>query len=118
MAHPKRPQRISEPMHSDKRAEARRRVRFRSGKLANPDGKFLSDCLIYDRSAEGARLRIAKSGAVPDRVLLFDDETSSLIAATVAWRRPNELGVRFMAELATPAAQAIARKLAGKYYAL
>ena len=51
---------------SDKRAEARRRVRFRSGKLASPDGKFLSDCQIHDRSAEGARLRIESSGAIPE----------------------------------------------------
>lgn len=105
-------------MGGDKRTVSRRRVRFRSGKLADQCGKFLSDCQIYDRSTIGARLRLSESVSVPARVLLFDDETSSLIAATVAWRRPNELGVKFAADFDVPAAKQIARRLAGKYYAL
>lgn len=102
----------------DKRAASRRRVRFRSGKLAAPDGKFLSDCQIYDRSPEGARLRLEASAAIPEDALLFDDERNSLSAVAVAWRRANELGIRFMMELDTPASREIAKKLSGKYYAL
>jgi hypothetical protein len=102
----------------DKRAASRRRVRFRSGKLAAPDGKFLSDCQIYDRSAEGARLRLEASAAIPEDALLFDDERNSLSAVAVAWRRANELGIRFMMELDTPASREIAKKLSGKYYAI
>ena len=102
----------------DKRAASRRRVRFRSGKLAGPDGKFLSDCQIYDRSAEGARLRLDQSESIPEDALLFDDERNSLSAVAVAWRRPNELGIRFVMELDTPISREIARKLSGKYYAI
>jgi hypothetical protein len=105
-------------MSREKRANARRRTRLRSGKVADSNGLFLTECLIYDRSTEGARLRIAASTAVPDSILLFDDELNSLSAAGVAWRRPNELGIRFMPEASTSRGREIARKLAGKYYAL
>lgn len=105
-------------MHRDKRAEPRRRVRLRSGKLANMAGVFLSDCLIYDRSAEGARLRLEASGSIPEQVLIFDDERGSLTVAMVMWRRPHELGLSFMLEPDTPASREIARKLSGRYYAL
>ena len=102
----------------DKRAASRRRVRFRSGKLAALDGKFLSDCQIYDRSAEGARLRLEASSIIPEDALLFDDERNLLSAVAVAWRRPNELGIRFTMDLDTPASREIAKKLSGKYYAI
>jgi hypothetical protein len=105
-------------MSRDKRANARRRTRLRSGKVADPNGVFLTECLIYDRSTQGARLRVAGDTLVPDRVLLFDDELNSLSAAAVAWRRPYELGVRFMPEPETSKGHGIARKLSGKYYAL
>ena len=105
-------------MSRDKRANSRRRTRLRSGKVADPSGAFLTECLIYDRSDEGARLRVAKSGSVPDRVLLFDDELNSLSAAAVAWRRPYELGIRFMPETNPGRVPEIVRKLSGKYYAL
>lgn len=105
-------------MSRDQRAKTRRRTRLRSGKVADPNGVFLTECFIYDRSADGARLRIAQATSVPDRVLLFDDELNSLSSAAVAWRRPNELGVRFMPETDTSQAREIARKLSGKYYAL
>jgi hypothetical protein len=105
-------------MESEKRAGSRRRVRFRSGKLADRGGTFLSDCQIYDRSAAGARLLVATNAPVPDHVLLFDDEQNSLAAASVAWRRPNEVGIRFTADAVTPRAREITQKLAGKYYAL
>jgi hypothetical protein len=55
---------------------------------------------------------------LPDRVLLFDDELNSLSAAAVAWRRPNELGIRFMPVADPSRVREIARKLSGKYYAL
>ena len=105
-------------MERDKRTVSRRRTRLRSGKLARPDGTFLIDCIIHDRSEEGAHLRVATSESVPDHVLLFDDELSSLMPAEVAWRRPEEVGIRFMPDLKTSGARAIARNLTGKYYAV
>ena len=109
---------MRQPMSSDKRTYERRRTRLRSGKVADRDGKFLTECLIYDRSPNGARLRVTTSTPVPDRVLLFDDELNSLSAATVAWRRSNEVGVRFMLVFDADLARRVTRKLSGKYYAV
>jgi hypothetical protein len=105
-------------MSEEKRTQSRRRVRLRSGKLADPRGKFLADCQIYDRSTEGARLRLDTGTTVPDEALLFDDERNVLTAISIAWRRQNELGIRFIMELDTPASREIAKRLTGKYYAL
>jgi hypothetical protein len=105
-------------MHGDKRSDDRQRTRLRSGKLADSRGKFLVECVIYDRSAEGARLRMDGGPAVPDSILLFDDEYESLIVAQVVWRRPHELGVRFMPEVESEEMHRIARRLAGKFYAI
>ena len=102
----------------EKRARSRLRVRLRSRKLAAPDGTFIADCLIHDRSSDGARLRLEDSRLIPDRLLLFDDERQSLTAGTVAWRRKNEVGIRFAGLANRPSDQLIARKLSGKYYAL
>jgi hypothetical protein len=105
-------------MPSDKRSDPRKRTRLRSGKIADPSGNFLAECVIHDRSAEGARLRIDHGVTVPDDVLLFEDEHESLVAASVVWRRPQELGVSFRAGPATGERERIARRLSGKYYAL
>jgi hypothetical protein len=103
---------------ADKRIYPRRRTRLRSGKVTDRDGTFLAECQIYDRSPNGARLRVTTNSPVPDRILLFDDELSSLSAATVAWRRANEIGVRFMLIFDTDLAKRVTRKLSGKYYAV
>src|SRR6185436_9620576 len=83
---------------SEKRGNARLRTRLRSGKIAGRDGQFLADCLIYDRSSEGARLRLEGARAIPERILLFDDELGTLFAARVAWRSQLELGIRYERE--------------------
>ena len=105
-------------MSDDKRTYPRRRTRLRSGKVTDRDGKFLAECQIYDRSPNGARLRVTTTLPVPDRILVFDDELSSLLAATVAWRRTNEIGVRFMLIFDTDLARRVTKKLSGKYYAV
>ena len=105
-------------MSDDKRTYPRRRTRLRSGKVTDRDGKFLAECQIYDRSPNGARLRVTTTLPVPDRILVFDDELSSLLAATVAWRRANEIGVRFMLIFDTDLARRVTKKLSGKYYAV
>jgi hypothetical protein len=105
-------------MSADKRIYPRRRTRLRSGKITDRDGRFLTECQIYDRSPNGARLRLTTATPVPDRVLVFDDELSSLSAATVAWRRANELGVRFMLIFDADLARRVTKKLSGKYYAI
>jgi hypothetical protein len=103
---------------TDKRVYPRRRTRLRSGKVTDRNGMFLTECQIYDRSPNGARLRVTTGVEIPDRLLLFDDELRSLSAATVVWRRENELGIRFMLIFDQDLARRVTQKLSGKYYAV
>ena len=105
-------------MTDEKRVYPRRRTRLRSGKVTDRDGTFLAECQIYDRSPNSARLRVTTASPLPDRILVFDDELSSLSAATIAWRRANEIGVRFMLIFDTDLARRVTKKLSGKYYAV
>ena len=109
---------MPERTQPDHRNNPRRRTRLRSGKIAGRNGVFLAECLIFDRSQEGARLRLDAAGAIPDRLLIFDDELSSLTPASVVWRRQSELGIRFDSEASISGGKEIARRLSGKYYAL
>ena len=102
----------------DKRIYARRRTRLRSGKITDRDGRFLTECQIYDRSPNGARLRVTTGVPVPDRILLFDDQLSWLCAGTIAWRRANEVGVRFSLIYDADLVRRVTQKLSGKYYAV
>ena len=104
---------------SDKRAEARKRTRLRSGKVLDTKNKFLIECLVHDRSPQGARLRLVANVSAPNRIRLFDDESKVVRDARVVWRNNQDLGVRFMttikADTLRPAERAA---LDGKYYAI
>jgi hypothetical protein len=109
---------MPERTQPDQRNNPRRRTRLRSGKIARRNGVFLTECLIFDRSPEGAQLRLEAAGAIPDRFLIFDDELNSLTPASVVWRSQSELGIRFDGEASIAGGKEIARGLSGKYYAL
>ena len=107
------------PAIRDKRAAARRRTRLRSGKVLDEANRFLVECVVHDRSGEGARLRIVEDVPIGSPFRLFDDEQGNLHEAWIVWRRGQELGVRFVSSGASvdlPEQQI--RKLRGKYYAL
>jgi len=103
----------------DRRGEDRRRTRLRSGKILDSQNKFLIECQVHDRSAQGARLRLVANVFTPTRIRLFDDEAKTVQDARIVWRRDRELGVRFAAtgyaQNLRPADRA---SLAGKYYAV
>jgi hypothetical protein len=61
---------------------------------------------------------LAEARAIPERILLFDDELSMLFAARVVWRNQLELGIRFEREWDVTDRTRIARLLSGRYYAL
>ena len=86
-------------MPDDRRSELRRRTRLRSGKVLSGKNGFIVECLIRERSDEGARLQLAKIVDMPDRIGFFDDADKSIRAAEVVWRRPHQLGIRFTPEL-------------------
>ena len=78
-----------------RRRHPRWRTRLRTGKVATLSNGFIADCLIFDRSECGARLRLVEPVELPEHIKLFDDELTRLLVAVVIWRRDNELGVEF-----------------------
>jgi hypothetical protein len=83
----------------DRRLGLRKRTRLRSGKVLAKDNGFIVECLIHERSAEGARLQLSRMVEVPDRICLFDDAQGAICAAEIVWRRRHQLGIRFKPEL-------------------
>jgi hypothetical protein len=78
------------------RREKRRPTRFRQGKLFDAYGVFLSQCVICDRSQNGARVKV-DNPLQPLKVVQFlDDVEKIIVEAKVAWQRGNELGLAFL----------------------
>lgn len=105
-------------LHSERREATRARARLRSAKLLDMNFVFLADAVIRDRSPAGARLRVQDADDLPADVYFYDDETTRLRRARIAWRRSGEIGLRL---LTAPPARELTRTeraaLAGRYYA-
>ena len=102
----------------DLRRAGRRRTRLHSAKLLDAANGFLCDCLIYDRSATGVRLTLARDVGLPAQFQLYDDETGAVESAVTVWRRGAALGARFSgcgAAALTPSQRAALR---ARYYAV
>jgi hypothetical protein len=78
----------------EKRKRSRRRV-LKEGKIIFADGMRLIDCTIRDLSESGARLLIANSVSVPETFRLFEKSSGMVYPASVAWRQPSAIGVKF-----------------------
>ncbi|ADZ69210.1 PilZ domain-containing protein [Polymorphum gilvum] len=104
---------------SEHRRHPRRRTRLRTGKIADADNRFLSECTIFDVSAGGARLMVPEHLNLPAEIILFDDLEKTVALASVRWRRGNQVGIQYEV---TPAslryfASPKLRSLAQRYYA-
>jgi hypothetical protein len=51
-------------------------------------------CLIVDQSGSGVRLRLDRSRALPDRILLIDMAQATAVEADIVWRKGMEAGIR------------------------
>jgi hypothetical protein len=104
--------------NGDKRSTPRRRTRLRSGKILDPRNAFLIECQIYDRSENGARLRLVANIPMPGKIRLYEDAPERLTDAFVVWRKNGEVGICFAScvhsRKITPAQLACLR---GRYYA-
>ncbi len=80
----------------DERRGGTRKRTLRAAKIVYGDFRYTLDCVIRDRSETGARIRCANSGDAPAAFYLF--ETPMLLRADIAWRRGDELGIRFTGE--------------------
>jgi len=79
------------------RAEPRQRVRLQTAKVSDERNNFLTFAQFFDRSANGARLRIAEAIVLPRKIRLYDEASNQTCDATIAWQRGQEIGVRIKA---------------------
>ena len=56
--------------------------------------------------------------ALPDRILLYDDQSGEVQAASVIWRRDGEIGIRFTPVDRPAHHRAIADSMRRKFYAM
>lgn len=104
---------------SDRRDSPRQRTRLRSGKIADAkDGRFVTECLVYDLSVSGSRVRHPIGAVLPSPLYLFDDQTGALHLAVVLWRRRHESGIGFRVHPVSARSRAIASELRRKFYAV
>jgi hypothetical protein len=102
----------------DLRLTGRRRTRLRSAKILDAANTFVCDCLIYDRSATGLRLTLARDLGLPPQFQVHDDETGAVELAATVWRRGATLGVRFCGYGASTLRPSERAALRGRYYAV
>ena len=104
---------------AEKRGFARRRSHLRSGKLLDIENRFLCECLIYDRSNTGFRLKLARNISISKNCHLFEDETCAVNLVSIAWRRDCMAGAR-RCKLVDPQLikETIRFTLRGRYYAV
>ncbi len=103
----------------NRRKAKRRRTRLRAGRVADMNTRFLADCLIFDRSEHGVRIRLAGRLALPEVVKFYDEELNCLKVARIIWSQGNEYGLAFAEEGDghAPSRRDLAA-MSGKYYAL
>ncbi len=103
---------------AERRATARLRTRLRSAKVADRQGRFVTECLMHDLSPNGSRLRHPAHVTLPASFQLYDDQSGTLYQATVLWRRGQETGVRFDRGATTARGHATASGLRRRFYAI
>lgn len=102
----------------DRRANPRQRTRLRSAKIADRQGRFVTECLMYDLSPNGSRLRHPANVVLPASFQLYDDQSGTLYQAIVLWRRGGETGIRFDRGAMTARGRATASGLRRRFYAV
>ncbi len=80
---------------TNKRRETRVELQKAASIVVEATGQTLS-CTLRDLHSRGARLSVANPAAVPDEFVLTSRQEGIETRARVAWRRSNEIGVRFI----------------------
>jgi hypothetical protein len=86
---------MKEKSEEDARIAPRRRV-LKAGIAASNDRHLTVACTIRDMSATGARVRVDGSVSVPDTFELIIESDGLEANCKVVWRKPQEVGVRFV----------------------
>lgn len=80
---------------AEQRSDPRRKTRLRSGKVADLNDRFLSECTIHDLSKSGCGLLVPEDVALPDEIVIFDDLDKTIALGRIVWRKGKQLGVAF-----------------------
>ena len=96
--------RDAEPAIENRRVD-RQRVRLRSGRILDHEGRFICDCMIRDMSNSGLRLKLHERLILPRRGVIRLDETGVAHAMEIAWQRDTVAGARLLGP-ARPAGRA------------
>lgn len=75
--------------------QKRRKQTLASALLTVPPGATAIDCTIRDISDTGARVSMAKVGALPDSFFLINIRDRIAYEVTLAWRNETEGGLHF-----------------------
>lgn len=102
----------------DKRDRPRQRTRLRTGKILDRRGQFVTECLIYDRSEGGGRLRLPAEIALAASIQLYEDQSAALLQADIVWRTKREVGIRFRPAAPTPRTRALEAEMQRRFYAV
>jgi hypothetical protein len=101
----------------DRRGEKRRTARLKWGKALDCADRFLCECVLNNRTSEGACLRLARNITIPQRFQLYEDDSGEIYEAQVVWRRGGEIGCR-LAPAPTENKPRVAQRMRGQYYAM
>lgn len=101
----------------ERRRERRRGARLRWGKALDGADRFLCECVVADHASGGARLKLARNIALPQRFQFFDDASGAVFAAQIVWRRGVEVGCR-LSRAPTPGKTGLVRRMLSACYAL
>lgn len=90
-------------MHLDLRKDKRKQVSRVCWIVAN--GQKPQQCQLTDTSDSGGKITIPNAGKVPDNfILLLTENGAAARKCAVAWRKDNEIGVRFLGKAVWPPA--------------
>jgi hypothetical protein len=81
-----------EPKPVERRRVARRRTRFENGMILSKTYSIITDCLIFDMSEDGFRVKVADTIVIPDEFYLLRHSDGQLILGNVRWHRGGHIG--------------------------
>lgn len=84
---------IDLPDDADRRGEGRLRTRLRAGILRSRDGRRLVDCVIRDRSTNGAKLILTEERPLPLELELEDQADHRRYDIRIIRRNGADIGV-------------------------
>ena len=81
---------------TERRKTPLRRRTLKKGRIVFNERRSTIDCTVRNLSPEGALLLVTTLAGIPDSFDLAIDSDATNRAATVAWKRDGQLGVKFV----------------------